>query len=316
MAPPADSDCRGFDRGPADSDSARHAVGLALADLRPLVTMLREGLVLVALESAAPARTRDYLAFPEAVERGQVEVREVGSVGVIEVEGVTRDANVVLLGGETIVGPGQNLVVNVTTWLAAGSRTAIPVTPLEGGRPNARGELEGGPANAGGRLEVGRLVDYGMRSILSFSSPAAALHDLDRPGEAELETFRRAFPYPPGSTALALGLGNQIVALDVFDSAETLERQWPRLVESGVSALADYRRALRSGLVRPPRQSRPAPEVVARLIDRGRRGLSTAAVTPSAGEGVDVRFSGGGVRGSALVHGARAVQVAVFREAL
>jgi hypothetical protein len=327
VAPPADSGPRGFDRGPSDSDAARLAVRSALADVRPLVTMSREGLVLVAVESTVAGQPRDYLTLAEAADRGEIEVREIAAAGAPAVEVAAQGANVVLLGGETILRGGRNLVVNATAWVTRQSRAEIPVTHLEGlrnaggrlqlSRSNTGGRPEAGQQNAPGRLEVGPLVDHGVRSLLARIAVAGATHlHLGRLEEADLDTLRRAFPYPELATGLAVGLGGRIVGLDLFDHPETLERQWPRLVESAASALADYHRALRSGLIRPPHQRRPTPETLARLIDRATRAAATAAVAPSVGDGLDVRFAGGGVHGSALVHRGRAVHVAVFREAL
>ncbi len=328
VAPPADSGRRGSDRGSADSDAARLAVRSALADVRPLVTMSREGLVLVALESTVAGRRRDYLTLPEAAEQGEIEVREHVSAGASAVQVVARDANVLLLAGETILRGARNMVVAATGWVTAGSPAEIPVTsfeggqrdaggPREGGQRDGGGRVEGGQPNARGRLEIGPVVDHGMRSMLNRMVVEGATHlHLGRPEEADLDTFERAFPYPALSTGLAVGLGDRIVGLDLFDDPETLERQWPRLVESAAFALADYHRALRSGLVRPPRQRRPPPETLSRLIDRATSAAETGAVGPSVGDGLDVRFAGGGVHGSALVHRGRAVHVVVFRDAL
>ena len=52
----------------------------------------------------------------------------------------------------------------------------------------------------------------------------------------------------PARAAFAIGLHDRLVGLDLFDSAETLERQWPRLVASAASAGTGHGRAVASGI--------------------------------------------------------------------
>ena len=83
-------------------------------------------------------------------------------------------------------------------------------------------------------------------------SPTQALHDVYEREEASVDDFVRAFPMPPGSRGVAIGLFNRLVGLDLFDSAETLERQWPRLVASAASALLDQQRAIDADVAPKP----------------------------------------------------------------
>ena len=65
-----------------------------------------------------------------------------------------------------------------------------------------------------------------------------------------MDDFVRAFPMPASSRGVAIGIFDRLVGLDLFDSAETLERQWARLVASGASALLDHQRAIGRGLAK------------------------------------------------------------------
>ena len=124
---------------PAQVHAAREALRAALTGLRPQVTMERDGLVLVALESTAatkdaPGAVLPYLLFEQAVADGAVEVHEIGTGSVPSVAATTKGQPVVIFAGDTITGGKQNRVINISVWLPAGKVTELPVTCLEHGR--------------------------------------------------------------------------------------------------------------------------------------------------------------------------------------
>jgi hypothetical protein len=120
---------------------------------------------------------------------------------------------------------------------------------------------------------------------------------------------------PAGSRGVAIGLFNRLVGLDLFDSTETLERQWPRLVASAASALLDQQRAIDAGVAPKPAHRRLDSGALDRMLSRASTALTDATVTPSVGLGRDVRFAAPKVVGTALVHDLRAIHVAPFRAA-
>ena len=249
---------------------------------------------------------------------------------------------VLILGGDTIIGGAQNRIINLTILLKAAATTAIPVTCLEHGR-----------WNRGGRFTAARTVDYALRSMVaeqvthraraprtpgdvvdipfdadqfavweeigqrharaSVNSPTQALHDVYEREEASVDDFVRAFPMPAGSRGVAIGRFNRLVGLDLFDSTETLERQWSRLVASAASALLDQQRAIDAGVAPKPVHRRLDSGALERMLSRAASALTDATVTPSVGLGSDVRFSAQKIVGSALVHERRAIHVALFR---
>ncbi|MBA3779869.1 MAG: hypothetical protein H0X16_11350 [Chloroflexi bacterium] len=326
-----------------ESAAARHVVTEALTSAKPLVTMSREDLVLIALDAGAAAQGAEYVPFADAVERELVEVHELDGGSVPALTAVAKGSDVLLLDGDTVVGGKQNRVVNITIWLAASTTTTIPVTCLEAGRWD----------RAPGRFDSGRKVDLAMREKLhrmvnenvhrsaefapeaspayvadqsavweeigrkharaGMRSETAALHDLYAREADELAQIRRAFPYPQGACGLAVAIGGSVMALDLFDAPKTLEHQWPRLVEAAASAWLDERRAVALGTKAKVAHRYPDPGALDRLLDRARGVLGDAEVHPSVGAGYDVRMSGEKVHGSALVHRGRAVHVALFR---
>lgn len=311
-----------------------------LAAVRPLVTMWREGLTLIPLEVALPQRVPDYVTLDQALEHEQLAVTETPEHTVPFVEAATKQHPVLLLGGDTIIGGSQNRIVNLTILLKAAATTRIPVSCLELGR-----------WDNGQRFSAGRQVDASMRGMVhrmvtetsshtgpgapaygadqsgiweeigrrqgrsSLHSPTEALHDVYVAEADAVTELTRAFPCPSGARGVAFALFDRLTGLDLFDSAETLQRQWPRLVEGYASALLDHRRAIQGGERPEPRHRHVDHGALDRMLSRARGSLSGASVKRSVGEGSDVRFVGTRVHGSALVHDRRVVHLAMFREA-
>ena len=332
-----------------DEQLARRIVREDLATVRPLVTLSREGLVLIALGWNVD-RPPAYATAMTAAAHGGLELHEFGSGSVPTVEAVTGTKPVVLFAGDTILGGKQNRVVNVSIWLPATKTMSIPVSCLEAGR-----------WNAGHRFEAGRKLDYAFRAAMnqqvyertraeretaatgpaasrrgqspsyaadqgavwqeissrqaraSVHSPTAALHDVYEREAVDLASFVGAFPCPAGASGLAVGIGGRLVALELFDSSATLAEQWPRLVEGAASAYVDHRRRVGAGLESAPHHRYPDEGALARLLGRARAAVDDAVVGPSVGEGLDVRLSGEKVHGAALIVADHPVHLELFR---
>jgi hypothetical protein len=304
----------------------------AIASVQPIVTMWRDGLTIIALESREPNREPDYLTFEQAQAAHGIQVEEAAVQTVPTVDAATGPMPVLLLGGDTIIGGAQNRIINITILLKAAAKTAIPVSCLELGR-----------WNDGRRFASSRPVDHAMRSMVaeqvtrgrSFAadqgaiwaeigerqaraahrSPTQAIHDVYRAEERSLEEWVAAFPMPAGARGIAVGIHDRLVGLDLFDSAETLERQWPRLVGSAASAMLDRRRAIQAGVAPKPRHGHVDSGALGRMLERATTGLADATVAHSVGLGRDIRFTAPKLVGTALVHDRRAIHVALFRPA-
>jgi hypothetical protein len=334
-----------------DEQLARRIVQEDLATVRPLVTLSRDGLVLIALTWNVE-RPPGYETAMTAAAHGGLELQELEVGSVPTVEAVTATKPVVLFAGDTIVGGKQNRVINVSVWLPAGKATPIPVSCLEAGR-----------WNAGHRFETGRKLDYAFRATMnqqvyertqaeretaatgpdasgrgqrptyaadqgalwneissrqaraSVHSPTAALHDVYEREAVDLGSFVGAFPCPAGAAGLAVGIGGRLVALELFDSSATLTEQWPRLVEGAASAYVDHRRRTSAGLESAPHHRYPDEGALERLLGRARAALDDAVVGPSVGQGLDVRLRGEKVHGAALIVADHPVHVELFRVA-
>jgi len=330
-----------------DERQVREQVREAMGTIRPLVTMSREGLMIMALEWGV-AREPAYETATAAAAAGDLELREQGSGDVPTIEAVTRTKPVVIFAGDTVVGGKQNRIINVTVWLPAAAITAIPVSCLELGR-----------WNQGYAFTASRKVDYLMRARMSdqladvamlerqmaadapgnvparrsyaanqgevwaeisakemrfgAASRTSALHDLYEREAIDLGALVRAFPCPAGATGIAVGIGGRLVALELFDAPSTLAEQWPRLVEGAASAYADHRRAVDAGLAPKPAHRCPDEGALGRMLERAGASVAKAVVGRSVGEGFDVRLAGTRVRGGALVANGHPVHLELFR---
>jgi hypothetical protein len=313
---------------PMPGAGSRAAVRRAVASVSPIVTMWRDGLTIIALESREPNRPPGYLTFEEAQAAAGIQVEEAAVQTVPTVDAATGPMPVLLLGGDTIIGGAQNR--NITILLKAATKTAIPVSCLELGR-----------WNDGRRFASSRPVDHALRSMVAeqvtrgrslaadqgaiwqeigerqaraaHRSPTRAIHDVYRAEERSLEELVAAFPMPAGARGIAVGIHDRLVGLDLFDSAETLERTWPRLVGSAASALLDRQRAIQFGAAPKPRHRHVDSGALGRMLERASAALADAIVAHSVGLGHDVRFSAPKLVGTALVHDRRAIHIALFR---
>ena len=123
---------------PSPGAGARAAVRRAVVSVQPIVTMWRDGLTIIALESREPSRAPDFLTFEQAQAADGIQVEEAAVQTVPTVDAATGPMPVLLLGGDTIIGGAQNRIINITILLKAAATTAIPVSCLELGRWNLR----------------------------------------------------------------------------------------------------------------------------------------------------------------------------------
>ena len=327
------------------STRSADALGTLIDSVKPIVSMERDGLVVIALGSTADADGPAYLTLAEAAETQGVDVHELGGGTVPAVEVETKDDPVVIFGGDTIVGGKQNRIVNVTIWLTPHRKTHIPVTCLEHGRwdPGAEARFMAGPkADLGMRAMLNTQVHASAREASAYGDEPAphrysadqgavweevglrhqrasttsltgALHDLYAREASDVEALKRAFPYPEGAAGAAIGIGGRIVALEVYDRPATAEKQWRRVVEGAVRAHLDHRRMVALGAVPKPRHRYPDSGALQRMLGRVRDAQADALRSPAVGEGVDVRFETDRISGSALLRGEQVVHLEVHR---
>ncbi len=328
------------------SSAPEPAIERLIDSLDPIVTMERDGLVVIALGSSLGTATPAYLTLEEAVSARLVDIHEVGSGSVPTVAVETKARPVVLFAGDTIMGGKQHRVINVTIWLAPGRTTPIPVTCLEHGRwdsgmdmrfrsgpradlglramMNAQvqarardtaavgGDVAGAYGFAADQQRVWREIDA-KHARAESTSRTGALHDLYELERLDVAALGRAFPYPDGATGAAIGIGGRLTALEVYDQAASARRLWPRLIEGAIRAHLDRRRMVAMGDIAAPEHRFPDSGALGRMLARVRTAQPNALATPGVGEGTDVRFGSHRITGAALVRDGQVVHLEVHR---
>ncbi|MEO7117483.1 MAG: DUF6569 family protein [Candidatus Limnocylindrales bacterium] len=274
-----------------------------------------------------------------------VEFREHAGGTVSSIDAVVGDKPLVILAGDTIVGGKQNRIINVSVWLTPKHVTKIPVSCLEAGRWDAGRHFRSGrKVDLNLRSKVSRMVTDQVRAgaaargsdgsarpgyaaqqgaiwaeiaekeaNVGHRSHTGALHDLYETEAVDVRKMAGAFPVPDGATGMAVAIGGRLVALDIFDTASTLKQQWPRLIEAAVSAKFDEDRRVAAGRAPQSGPHHPVPGALGLMLARARGAVCDATISPSVGEGVDVRLVAPKIHGSALVHEDRVIHLSLFR---
>src|SRR5262245_15704487 len=196
-----------------------------------------------------------YRLSDEALSDQSVLVEEIsqgGSVPDLLVEN-KGDLRVLFLEGEELVGAKQNRVLNTSVLVAARSKVKIPVSCVERGRwsytsrhfgsagRHSPSKLRHAPkssvsaslsAGVGPRSEQGRLVKEvdKQQATLGVSSETAAMADSFTAYQVQIDAYAERFPYPEGAAGLAVAVGDEVVAVDLFDRPATCEKVWRRLL--------------------------------------------------------------------------------------
>jgi ARG and Rhodanese-Phosphatase-superfamily-associated Protein domain len=197
----------------------------------------------------------EYLLSDEAIESGSVTVEEVSESGSVPTLLVTNQgtSRVLFIEGEELRGAKQNRVLNTSVLVAAQSKTTIPVSCVEQGRwryrsrqfgsvgthasPKLRHVLKksvlssvvGGHGHTANQGQVWEEVSRQMHALGSRSE-TTAMADTYEAFQDRLADFRKRLAYVDGATGVAVAVGKQVVALDLFDKPATCRKAWDRLL--------------------------------------------------------------------------------------
>lgn len=279
-------------------------------------------MTLFPLFSTSTSRLR-YRVLSEALADGSVVVTEKSSAEVPELYLVNRsDSMVLVLDGEEVVGGRQNRIVNASFLIGTHSEVPLPVTCVEHGRWHdvsvAFSAGEAMPASLRrdkeaqvhrGLRQMGRhIADQGavwnlvamMQAAVPAPSPTGAMNDVYRGKSADLSAHERAFPFVENAVGMAVALGGRMSGADLFDQSATAARLWNKLVRS--YAMVAF------GASYPPVERHRGERLLRRLAG------ATMESYPTVGVGRDVRLSGDGARGSALLYEGTVVHLGIFRD--
>lgn len=272
----------------------------------------------------------DYLTLDEALGQKAASITEVSEGGSVpELRFINSgDKRVFLLDGEEIIGAKQNRVFNVSIMIPIGKTIIIPVSCVEAGRWHRRSvDFSSAPRAhyAEGRMwktaSVTKSMKFGggkgsdqgevWKNISSkfakfgASSDTSAMSDLYSLQSTLIEDYVRSFNALPNQIGAVFALDGKVVGMELFDSAETFSKLFPKLVRSyGLDALS-------SGKKEGDDEPVPSKSEVSDFL----KSVAEAKVSSFAGvgEGQDLRLEAKGLTGAALEVDARLIHLTAFR---
>lgn len=268
----------------------------------------------------------DCLTLREALARHLVAVHEVsegGSVPELEAEN-KGDLPVLLLDGEELAGAKQNRVMNTTLLLLPHGRLRIPVSCTEQGRwrsvsqefrdsgyvmsPRIRSKKVDSVSQSlkgerGFRSDQGEVWNevHKLNEDLCVASPTGAMRDAHVAKEVDLEEALRAFPCLDGQKGLLVLLNGRVAGFDLLPSPGVYSQLHAKLAKSYAM----------DALLEKEKTAGASKEMAHAFLKEAAYALEETF--PSVGMGLDHRFSGPALAGSALSVEEKVAHMAFFR---
>jgi hypothetical protein len=133
----------------------------------------------------------------------------------------------------------------------------------------------------------------------------SAMSDIFEQEAGRLEDYVAAFRAMEGQSGAVFAIGGKVAGIELFDSAETLRKLFPKLLRSyGLDALD------RAGSKTARKETPCAPEAARSFLEKtaNAKAEDFAAIS----EGRDIRLSGRGLTGAALLADDRIIQLTAF----
>jgi Protein kinase domain len=284
-------------------------------------TAARSGCVTVLPVFATTALPRaDYALGTDAVAAGKLEICELPRGAAVDhLQARNRGPRrVLLVEGDHLIGARQNRMLTSSVLIGGKREVELPVSCVEQGRWRASSAQFAADASSGSprlrqiaKLTVTRsLLANRERTVdqsqiwsqisaqqrsLHVTSATSALSHTYAARASDISQVASQLPYRPGAIGVALGIGTQLVSIDLFDSPETCQAYWRRLVEG----------AALEGLGAPRQPAGLVNAEVFRLLDELRR--ADWSRVPAVGDGDELRTSSASGAASLLLLDGRVV---------
>jgi ARG and Rhodanese-Phosphatase-superfamily-associated Protein domain len=268
------------------------------------------------LENPAAA----YTTLEDALPRGFriAETSDAGSVPELVVENPL-DEHVLLYDGEELIGAKQNRILNLSVLVAAGSRTAIPVSCVEVGRwHRSSATFAAASHTAGPELRLRKAVALESNALargaaqsdvwdaiaakshrLGVHSPTGAHSDLFEARRGAMRELADAFAAQPGQCGMALVLPDGRACLDYLSRPDAYARHHRKLLDGYMLDAIEQ-------LDQPAAETTRADVLVAAVSG------ATAVRQPSAALGADLRIKAAGVMASGLELDGEVLQLSAY----
>ncbi|MDD3250723.1 MAG: hypothetical protein PHF23_10230 [Smithellaceae bacterium] len=269
----------------------------------------------------------DYWTMKEAMGHNLLTVTEVTEGGhVPELKVINKgDKPVLLLDGEELVGAKQNRVLNTTILLKEHSETIIPVSCTEHGRWSYRSskfEESGYIMSANLRSVKNASVHESLKACRTFISdqfavwdgiayqarankvdaPTGAMRDTLEAKQEDMDEFLAHFPMISGQNGLLVMVNGKVIGMDMVSRTEAFASLHPKLIKSYVM----------DALTEKPAKGRAPSRKKADAFLAGILQCKENSFD-SVGYGLDYRYEGQKIVGSALVHNSIVIHMAFFQ---
>ena len=218
-----------------------------------------ENLTIIPIYSTHIRDHRHYTTLDEALDRGWLEIGEVGGGSVPKVK-VTNRSNdyIYIMGGEILTGCRQDRIVGRDVLLRPRAKNVIiPVYCVEQGRwayesetfyskrnlGTSRLRAEGQKASEDAQHDIWDRISTmceraGLPSGTSRFQEAYESHETRRRISRVEKSMERIPHLYPDAIGVVIGVGCHITSVDIFANPHLFKRLWPKLVKS--SALAAF----------------------------------------------------------------------------
>jgi hypothetical protein len=266
-----------------------------------------------------------YLVMKEALEKGLLTVTEIGQSGTVPELKVINSADVavLLIDGEELAGAKQNRVLNTTILLKEKSETIIPVSCTEQGRwsyATDRFYESGHMMSRKLRQVKAESVSQSLKESKRFHSDQGAvwesIHDqhvrarVDTRTHAmkdvyeakmkDLSDYMEKFPCQGGQRGLLVMLNGEVAGLDLVSRDSVYQGLHPKLVKSyAMDAILEEKQGKVGSL--------ETAQIFLQEIQR-----CEEKKYKSIGHGLDHRFEGKKIVGSALLYKDTVIHAAFF----
>ena len=144
---------------------------------------------------------------------------------------------------------------------------------------------------------------------LGASSRTSAMSDIyNQPSvSVRLEDYVKAFSPAEVQAGAIFAIDGKVFGAELFDSPETFKKLFPKLLRSYALDALDRLISAPADMPFPPAPVEEAHAFLKRIV-----GME-AKESPAVGEGQDIRLSGSGLTGAALIAGARVVHLSTFQ---
>lgn len=274
----------------------------------------------------------DYLTLDESLKKKQVTITEVSEDGSVQELAVTNQAEqpVLILDGEELIGAKQNRIVSITLIIIAHSQVVIPVSCMEQGRWSYQGRQFSSHQAAHMALRSRALGSaynsvrktgefksdqsavwqevHQMQEDMGVRSKTDDLHEVYQARAKEFNTWKKNLPCPQDCQGVLAAIDGEVVGGDIFDKPVTLNKLWPKLLNS-FTMEAIRRMDLKSSRKKTKKCSKSVARSFLKTISQGDR--KTVKI---AGAGVNTEIKTESSFASATVYSGQVVHISMFSE--